>query len=514
MDIAAYYGPGTIFVEDPQNDNIFSSNLSYNKASWVVHMLRHVVGDADFFAGLAHYRDLYEYGSATTEQLRDAFEDVSGMDLDAFFQQWIYGEYFPVYQMAWTPGPGDAVTVVVEQVQDNTGLFTMPIDVRVVTDTGTYDFVVQNSEAYTEYELAVTGTVESVALDPEKWILRQVLTTVTNPTFDQGILLVNGVHWDTYYPEIQNAYEAEAFWGENIITFWDCFPEPSGGYPSTLPPPLGHGSVPADVIGQYSTVIWIGNDYYGDLPKWQETPIHSYLEAGGNVLLMTRNGANFIGSTLEDYLGITWAATSTGINDYSSVYPGLVDVPITGTQSYNDVFWPSVGPNSELLFEDQVGTVYGVGVHAQPPGGGTHRPEGARFVYQAGRPYRFGHDQLRSNCEFILEHFFGEPWTMTAAEQPEAAAGRARLEPNYPNPFNPKTMIPFSLPQAGWAELSVYDVEGRLVKTLLTGEQAAGDHTVTWDGSDSAGRGMASGIYYAQLRTATDSQTKAMVLVR
>ena len=79
-------------------------NLS--KASWVVHMLRGVVGDTDFFAGLAEYRAQYGYGTATTEQLRDVMESVSGLDLDAFFQQWIYGEYFPVYRATWAPVSG------------------------------------------------------------------------------------------------------------------------------------------------------------------------------------------------------------------------------------------------------------------------------------------------------------------------------------------------------------------------------------------------------------------------
>jgi len=95
MDIASYYGAGTIFVEDPLSENIFDGNLSYNKGSWVVHMLRGVLGDTDFFAGLALYRSSHLYGSATTEQLQTALETVSGQDLTAFFQQWIYGEYFP-----------------------------------------------------------------------------------------------------------------------------------------------------------------------------------------------------------------------------------------------------------------------------------------------------------------------------------------------------------------------------------------------------------------------------------
>ncbi|MAF26286.1 MAG: M1 family metallopeptidase [Gemmatimonadota bacterium] len=292
MDAAAYYGSGTIIVENPANfGSIFDVDLSYNKASWVVHMLRGVMDDTDFFAGLQLYRATYGGGSATTEQLRDVMESVSGVDLDAFFQQWIYGEYFPVYRPSWTHG-GGTLDLVIEQVQTNTGLFTMPIDIRVITSADTLDFTVQNSAASEAYALAVPGTVEAVLVDPDRWILRQVQTEVTNPTFADGILLVNGVHWDTYSAEIRGAYQDSVFWGEHDITFWDTFAEPASGYPAILPTPAGHGAVPADLLGNYSAVIWVGNHYQGDLADWQETPVLSYLEAGGNVLLMSRRRRN------------------------------------------------------------------------------------------------------------------------------------------------------------------------------------------------------------------------------
>nr|MEE4266729.1 M1 family metallopeptidase [Candidatus Krumholzibacteria bacterium] len=78
MAIASYFGGGTIFVENPFTENIFDGNLSYNKGSWIVHMLRGALGDEDFFAGLQQYRTNHLYGSATTEELQAALEAVSG----------------------------------------------------------------------------------------------------------------------------------------------------------------------------------------------------------------------------------------------------------------------------------------------------------------------------------------------------------------------------------------------------------------------------------------------------
>ena len=460
----------------------------------------------------------FDHGSATTEQLRDLFEAVSGIELDAFFQQWIYGEYFPIYESSWTQ-VGNELSLTISQAQANTGLFTMPIDVRVTTDTGTYDFEVQNSQGTEAYDLAVDGTVQLVEVDPDDWILCQLRTGISNPTLDQGILLVNGVDWNTYDTEIREAYEAEAFWGDNPITFWDTFNMPSGGYPSTLPTPLGHGSVPGDVIGQYSAIIWVGNKYNGDLADWSETSIPAYLELGGNVLLMTRYAQSFLAGNLTDYLGITWAEEASGnqqLGNIQAVYNGLGDIELTGTQTYIDVFSPTVGPESTLLFQDTTGFsgTRGVGVIAEPVGGGALRPDGAKLALICGRPYRMNHDQLRTNVEFILEEFFSEPYSPVSASPSAEITVWAQLHPVFPNPFNPQTVIPFELAAPSNVELSVYNVAGHFVRTLLSGPQASGRQEIHWDGTDSQGRSCASGKYFARLRSGEGTLNRPMMLVR
>ena len=104
-----------------------------------------------------------------------------------------------------------------------------------------------------------------------------------------------------------SAYEDSVFWGDRPFTFWDTLDEPTAGYPAILPDPIGHGPVPPDTLKQFSTVVWIGNNYAGDIPSWQDTPIQSYLDVGGNLLLMSRMGTDFVSGSLADYLGITWA---------------------------------------------------------------------------------------------------------------------------------------------------------------------------------------------------------------
>ena len=521
MSFASYFGGGTIFVEDPLNDNIFDGNLSYNKGSWVVHMLRGVLGDTDFFAGLANYRDQYAYGSATTEQLRDAMEEVSGRDLDAFFQQWIYGDYFPIYSFGWSEGPAAGqITVDIDQVQTNTGLFTMPIQIRVTTDLGIETFIVENSQASESYVLAVNGTVQSAELDPDNWILRRVETSVTNPTFTDGILLVNGVHWDTYDAEITSAYNDSIFTGNQEFTFWDSFPTPAGGYPAGLPEPVGHGGVPADLVGNYSSVVWVGNNYAGDLTAWFETPILSYLQVGGNVLLMTRRSQSFLEGALTDYLGVNWAEIGESLGNSTAVVPEMVSIPFTGSQSWNDVYREAVGPDTTLLLLDTTGfsAPRGVGALVVPPEGGSHRPSGGQLAHIAGRPYRMQHEALRTNTETILTSYFSEPWggvTTAPDDTPETVAAHSVLDPSFPNPFNPQTVIPFRLATPGHVTLAVYDARGRLVVHLHDEVMAAGRHEVRWDGRDATGRAVASGTFFARMTTEDGGvQTQAMTLVR
>ncbi len=83
-----------------------------------------------------------------------------------------------------------------------------------------------------------------------------------------------------------------------------------------------------------------------------------------------------------------------------------------------------------------------------------------------------------------------------------------------PNPFNPRTRIIFDLPQDGPVKLSVYDVQGHLVRTLIDTRKSAGLHEVPWDGRDHNNRALASGTYLYRLQTGQDAVSRTMTLVR
>jgi len=92
-----------------------------------------------------------------------------------------------------------------------------------------------------------------------------------------------------------------------------------------------------------------------------------------------------------------------------------------------------------------------------------------------------------------------------------------KLAQNYPNPFNPTTVINYNVEAGGHVTLKVYDIMGRLVKTLVNDYKAAGNgsgYNVVWDGTDNSGSHVSAGLYIYSLQTGNKSMTKKMVLMK
>jgi hypothetical protein len=92
---------------------------------------------------------------------------------------------------------------------------------------------------------------------------------------------------------------------------------------------------------------------------------------------------------------------------------------------------------------------------------------------------------------------------------------RFALGANVPNPFNPTTAVPYDVPAGGGhVSIRIYDVAGRLVKTLVDARRPAGRHRVVWDGRNQAGDPAASGVYFTQMRADGFVQNRKMVLLK
>jgi len=99
-------------------------------------------------------------------------------------------------------------------------------------------------------------------------------------------------------------------------------------------------------------------------------------------------------------------------------------------------------------------------------------------------------------------------------ENDNAEAAVFQLAQNYPNPFNPNTNISFHVPESSPVSLQVFDLRGRLVTTLVNTQVEPGWFTREWNGTDTAGKLVSSGMYIYRLETPSRSEMKKMVFMK
>lgn len=147
----------------------------YQRGAWVVHMLRGVIGKDALRAFFHRFLSEHAYATATTEQLHTVCEEVAGLDLDWFFNQWVYNGSRPDYRYSWktwTEGNGDRRVVLrIRQAQSGI-VFTMPVEVQISTRAGKETHRLWNDRRTQYYTLSVSAEPVGIALDPNSWILK------------------------------------------------------------------------------------------------------------------------------------------------------------------------------------------------------------------------------------------------------------------------------------------------------------------------------------------------------
>ena len=266
----SYYGAGTVYVEEPNTaSQIFNGNLTYNKAGWVVHMLRGVMGDSLFFETLKSYgsNDSLAYSAATTEDFQLVCEDISGLDLEDFFQQWIYNDYYPRYALYWEMQDTGELIVKIEQTQ-NWQYFHMPIDLQVILPNDTLLFRIDNDGESQEYNLGViAGEPYAIWLDPENWILKEVeYMSITSPLPGQAQITLFPAYPNPFNPQTSIGYFIPDQLGQlkPTIRIFDVRGNLVDQIGPTLPV-AGYNQIAWNATGQGSGVYFIqlsANDLY------------------------------------------------------------------------------------------------------------------------------------------------------------------------------------------------------------------------------------------------------------
>jgi aminopeptidase N len=170
---------GTVYDPSP----LFGAT-PYDKGAYVLHMLRHRIGDDAFFRALRIYADRNAQGRpVTTEAFVAVAEETSGEDLTDFFDEWLNHEGRPFYQ--WQAGyertaDGYDIHVRIDQTQDGLEVFRMPIDIRARSKVGSgvvYEtLVARNDQRTQEFVFHAQGQPLGFAFDPDGWILRGAVT--------------------------------------------------------------------------------------------------------------------------------------------------------------------------------------------------------------------------------------------------------------------------------------------------------------------------------------------------
>ena len=178
-------------VRDPDEPDpwYYFHNMVYYKGAWVLHMLRHYLGDWLFFRCLNDYLTAPEhhYGTATSQDFVDVCSNLIGVDLNWFFDQWLYWSVHPRYEVDWvnaTPAPGQ-VTITIRQVQDPDPVhgdlpFQMPIDLRLMGVGMDTLITVFNDQREKQYVIALPAGVAQIELDPGNWLLQRSEMVVTD----------------------------------------------------------------------------------------------------------------------------------------------------------------------------------------------------------------------------------------------------------------------------------------------------------------------------------------------
>ncbi len=171
-------------VSDPSGPiynpgDLFNGNTVYNKGSWVLHMLRGVMGDSAFFQGMRSYANnpACQYGTITTRGFQHLMEPFYGDSLGWYFDEWVWGQNRPIYRYSWTKtGLGNGqyeVFLHLRQIQTSPApnVFEMPI--RIYPRINNVDTVITvwNDARIDDFRFVVYGDPTAIDFDKNHWIL-------------------------------------------------------------------------------------------------------------------------------------------------------------------------------------------------------------------------------------------------------------------------------------------------------------------------------------------------------
>ncbi len=168
---------GSVWVDDTTNSGrIFDGRLSYDKGAFLLRMLQSTLGDSIFFEGLRHYLTdpKLAYGFAVTADLQRNLEDVSGLNLDYFFNQWFYGQGYPSVTVKWRQAADGRVGLKVSQTTSHPSVSFFRMSLPITLKNGSLEkkIVIENTQNNQYFKLKDPGfEVKEILIDPDKYFI-------------------------------------------------------------------------------------------------------------------------------------------------------------------------------------------------------------------------------------------------------------------------------------------------------------------------------------------------------
>jgi len=177
---------GSVWVLDSLNEaRIFSGRLTYDKGAGIIHTIRYIINnDSIFFDALRSFQTTFKDSTATGIDFKNFVANYSGVNLDAFFEQWYFGEGYPTYSVRWEQVGPDALVEIAHTSSKPTitPTFTNPIDLRFnrvgVPDTTIRFDITANTQLFSIANLGTLSTTSTLTIDPLNWVINQTGTIV------------------------------------------------------------------------------------------------------------------------------------------------------------------------------------------------------------------------------------------------------------------------------------------------------------------------------------------------
>ncbi len=232
---------------------------------------------------------------------------------------------------------------------------------------------------------------------------RMMNNFITVLTASSKTLVVNGIDYqtDAYKTEMENFYNNSACYGNHNVDVWDLFGDEGFDFtsnPKVQQVHLFSRNIPTSILNLYDNIIWIGNNYSGDVTFYDPNQVIEYVQSGKNFLLATRLANSFFNTELKNYCGIDFFSGDLTVANLISLDNNLVDMTAVGTNSL--VNFPQLSATSEAvpIFDDNTGTNWTGGFKIKKEN------EGA-FIFIGGRPYRYDNTASFANYDYIISNW-------------------------------------------------------------------------------------------------------------